>query len=146
MRLRNAWKARFGGNASKTVVIGRVLMYGVIALLAIFVLAATFLIDSGDESIATVGEITVADLLLTPEKYEAKELRTRGLLTFDEEFEQYSVGDDRLQIRIVYEPGGIDDFIDQDVRVTGRLDFDSEGVFIDADRVRPTDVSQGSQP
>ena len=126
--------------------IGRVLMYGVIALLAIFVLAATFLIDSGDESIATVGEITVADLLLTPEKYEAQELRTRGLLTFDEEFEQYSVGGDELQIRIVYEPGGIDDFIDQDVRVTGRLDFDSEGVLIDADRVRPTDVSQGSQP
>ena len=121
-------------------------MYGVIALLAIFVLAATFLIDSGDELIATVGEITVADLLLTPEKYEAQELRTRGLLTFDEEFEQYSVGDEELQIRIVYEPGGIDDFIDQDVRVTGRLDFDSEGVFIDADRVRPTDVSQGSQP
>lgn len=121
--------------------IGRVLMYAVIALLGIFVLAATFLVDSGDKTIATVGEITVADLLLTPEKYENKEIGTRGLLTFDEESEQFFVGDDQLQIRITYEPGGIDEFIDQDVRVTGQLDFDSEGVFIDAHRVRPTDVS-----
>lgn len=115
-------------------------MYAVIAALGIFVLTATFLIDSGDRTTATVGEITVADLLLTPEKYEDKEISTRGLLTFDEESGQYSVGDNQLQIRITYEPGGIDDFIDQDVRVIGRLDFDSEGVFIDADRVRPTDI------
>ena len=140
MRLRNAWRARFGGSASDTVVIGRVLMYVVIAVLGIFVLSATFLIDSGGETTATIGEITVADLLLTPEKYEDKEIGTRGLLTFDEESGQYSVGDDQLQIRITYEPGGIDEFIDQDVRVIGRLDFDSEGVFIDAHRVRPTDV------
>ncbi|MFQ5473692.1 MAG: hypothetical protein ACE5FA_12520 [Dehalococcoidia bacterium] len=120
--------------------IGRLLMYAVIAALGIFVLTATFLIDSGDRTTATVGEITVADLLLTPEKYEDKEISTRGLLTFDEESGQYSVGDNQLQIRITYEPGGIDDFIDQDVRVIGRLDFDSEGVFIDADRVRPTDI------
>ena len=115
-------------------------MYVVIAVLGIFVLAATFLIDSGGET-ATIGEITVADLLLSPEKYEGREISTRGLLTFDEESGQYSVGGDQLQIRIVYEPGGIDDFIDQDVRVIGRLDFDSEGVFIDADLVRPTSVS-----
>jgi hypothetical protein len=115
-------------------------MYAVIVVLGIFVLTATFLIDSGDKTIATVGEITVADLLLTPEKYESKEIGTRGLLTFDEESEQFFVGDDQLQIRITFEPGGIDEFIDQDVRVIGRLDFDSEGVFIDADRVRPTDI------
>ena len=116
-------------------------MYVVIALLGIFVLAATFLVDSGGETTATIGEITVADLLLTPEKYEDKEIATRRLLTFDEECGQLSVGDDQLQIRIVYEPGGIDDLIDQDVRVIGRLDFDSEGVFIDADLVRPTNVN-----
>ncbi len=116
-------------------------MYVVIAVLGIFVLAATFLIDSGGETTATIGEITVVDLLLTPEKYEGREIATRGLLTFDEESGQYSVGGDQLQIRVVYEPGGIDDFIEQDVRVIGRLDFDSEGVFIDADLVRPTSVS-----
>lgn len=115
-------------------------MYAVIAVLGIFVLTATFLVDSGDKTIATVGEITVADLLLTPEKYEDKEIGTRGLLTFDEESEQFFVGDDQLQIRVTFEPGGIDEFIDQDVRVTGQLDFDSEGVFIDAHRVRPTDI------
>ncbi len=116
-------------------------MYVVIAVLGIFVLAATFLVDSGGETTATIGEITVADLLLTPEKYEDKEIATRGLLTFDEESGQYSVGDDQLQIRVSFEPGGIDDLIELDVRVIGRLDFDSGGVFIDADRVRPTNLS-----
>ncbi|MCH8813911.1 MAG: hypothetical protein IH957_02260 [Chloroflexi bacterium] len=121
--------------------IGRVLMYVVIVVLGIFVLTATFLVDSGGDSTATIGEITVADLLLTPEKYEDREISTRGLLTVDEESEQFFVGGDQLQIRITFEPGGIDEFIDQDVRVIGRLDFDSEGVFIDADLVRPTDVN-----
>lgn len=112
-------------------------MYAIIGVLAVFVLSATLLIESGGKTTATVGEITVADLLLTPEKYENKEISTRGTLTYDEESGQYSVGDESLQIRITFEPGGIDDLIDQRVRVTGRLEFDSEGAYFDADRVRP---------
>jgi hypothetical protein len=113
-------------------------MYAIIALLGVFVLGATLLIDSGGKTTATVGEITVADLLLTPEKYENKEISTRGTLTYNEETGQYSVGDEILQIRLFFEPGGIDDLIDERVRVIGRLDFDPEGVFLDGDRVRPS--------
>lgn len=112
-------------------------MYLIIVVLGIFVLAATLVIDSGDKTTATVGEITVPDLLLTPEKYEGKEISTRGTLTYDEDSGQYSIGDEILQIRLTFEPGGIDDLIDQRVRVTGRLEFDSEGTYLDADRVRP---------
>ena len=112
-------------------------MYLIIVVLGVFVLAATLFIDSGDKTTATVGEITVPDLLLTPEKYEDREISTRGTLIYDEESEQYSVGDETLQIRMTFEPGGIDELIDQRVRVTGRLQFDSEGTYLDADRVRP---------
>jgi len=112
-------------------------MYLIIVLLGVFVLAAMLFIDSGDKTTATVGEITIPDLLLSPEKYEGKEISTRGTLTYDEESEQYSVGDETLQVRLTFEPGGIDDLIDQRVRVTGRVEFDSEGAYLDGDRVRP---------
>ena len=116
---------------------GRALMYAIIVLLGVFVIAAMLFVDSGDKTTTTVGEITVPDLLLTPEKYEGREISTRGTLIFDEESGQYSVGDETLQIRMTFEPGGIDDLIDQRVRVTGRVEFDSEGTYLDGDRVRP---------
>ena len=95
-------------------------------------------IDSGDKTTARVGETTVADLVLTPETYEDKEISTRGTLTYDEENGQYSVGDEVVQIRVTFEPGGIEDLIDESVRVTGRVEYDSDGVYLDADRVELT--------
>jgi hypothetical protein len=119
---------------------GRLVMYLVIVALGIFVLVATFLVEGGGKSTATIGMITVEDLVTQPDRYGDREIATRGTLQYDEADGTYYVSDSVERLRLVYEPGGIDDLIETDVRVTGRLLYDDAGVYIDADRVRPTEV------
>lgn len=119
---------------------GRLAMYLVILALGIFVLVATFMVEGGGKSTATIGLITVEDLVTQPDRYADKEIATRGTLQYDEGEATYYVSDSVERLRVVYEPDGIDDLIDTEVRVTGRLHYDDAGVFIDADRVRATEV------
>ena len=62
---------------------GRAIMYTIITVLGVFVLAATFLVESGGDSTATISTITVNDILSNPERWEGQEFATRGLLSFD---------------------------------------------------------------
>lgn len=115
-------------------------MYLVIVALGVFVLVATFLVEGGGKSTATIGLITVQDLVVQPDRYDAKEIATRGILEYDEADGTFYVSDSEERLRVVFAPGGIDDLIDTEVRVTGRLLYDDTGLYIDADRVRPTEV------
>lgn len=120
--------------------IGRLVMYLVIAALGIFVLSATFLVEAGGKSTATVGLISVADLVMQPDQYDDREVATRGTLEHDEGDGTYYVSESIERLRLVFEPGEIDELVGTIVRVTGRLQYDDRGVFIEADRVRPTEV------
>lgn len=115
-------------------------MYLVIAALGTFVLGATFLLEGGGGSTATVGTITVEDIVTKPDLYDDNEIATRGTLEFDEADATYHVSESGSRLRLVYEPGEIEAFIGSEVRVTGQLDYDDAGLFIEADRVRPTEV------
>lgn len=119
---------------------GRAIMYLIIATLGVFVFAATFLVDGGGKSTATVNFITVFDLVNTPDRYDDGEIETRGTLELGEEIGVYYVADGEERLRVVYEPGGIEEFIGVQVRAVGRLAYDDDGVYMEADRLRPTEV------
>jgi hypothetical protein len=114
-------------------------MYLAIAALGVFVLAATFLVEGGGKSTATVGIVTVHDLLNSSDLYDDREVATRGTLEFEEESDTYYVREAEDRIRVAFDED-ISEFIGADVRATGRLAYDDEGVYMDAHRVRPTDV------
>lgn len=120
--------------------IGRIVMYLVIAALGAFVIAATFFVEGGGKSTATIGEIAVVDIVERPGQYDDKEIATRGTLEYEEEPAAYYLTDEDERLRLVYEPGGIEEFVGDEVRVTGRLQYDDGTVYIDADRVRPTEA------
>lgn len=119
---------------------GRVIMYGIIAVLGVFVLAATLLIDGGGKSTATVTTVAVNQLLTSPEDFDDQEFATRGVLQYDEETGTYSIVESGVAVRIVYELNDIGYLVDEEVRVTGRVAYDDQGLYIDADRVRPVDL------
>lgn len=119
---------------------GRAVMYAIIAVLGIFVLTATFLINGGGQSTATVNFITVLDLATNSSLYDDREVETRGDLEYDEDIDTYYVVEGNERLRVSYEPGGIDQYVGQEVRVIGQLEYDDDGVYIEADRVRPLEV------
>lgn len=118
---------------------GRFLTYGTIAVLAVFVLSATFLLQSGGESIASVQRVSVHDLTTSPQRYRGDPITTQGVLTYSDEHERYQVVEDgnyALVVREYHGHSSLEALVDKDVRISGVFDFNDDlGVYIDADFV-----------
>ena len=102
--------------------IARVVTYAVIALLALFVLATTFVLDHGGGSATPTadGAITIHDLSLTHDLYFGKTVTTEGTLGFSEETKQYQLVDDGQAIVITgYEQEALRALNGREVAVTG---------------------------
>ncbi|HET8943734.1 MAG TPA: hypothetical protein VFO59_03055 [Dehalococcoidia bacterium] len=117
--------------------IGRIVLYTVIALLGVFVLTASFALEHGGGYTSTRPPVTVHDLRSLPESYVGQTVTTEGTLTLSAEG-KYQVVDASGQSVVVqgYEEAVLQGMLDRTVIVTGRFDIDAElGVYIDADTI-----------
>ncbi len=123
---------------------GRFLMYCAIGGLAFFVLTAALLLEHGGGSTASINQVSVHDLGLSPPLYRGKVVTTEGLLTFSEAHNLYQIVDGTslaIIIRTYAHPEELKSLSGKRVRVTGRFDFDeTNGIYLDADAVQPTVV------
>lgn len=115
---------------------GRFLMYATITLLAVFVLSATFVLDHGGGSTAAVVEVSVHDLLMTPERFRGDEVTTEGVLRFDSTTDGYLITADGQGIIVRFAEPELQLLRDQAVKVTGRFDYERDtGVYLEANVV-----------
>ena len=124
--------------------IARVVTYTIIALLAVFVLSTTFVLDHGGGSATPEtgdGTVSIHDLSLEPERHEGDIVTTQGTLGFVDETKQYHLVDEGSAVVITeYELEALHALKDQRVSVTGRFDIDpNTGIFIDADTIQVLD-------
>ncbi len=120
---------------------GRTLMYAAITALAVLVLSATFLLNHGGESIASVEHVSVHDLTTGPGRFEGKSVTTVGVLGFSDEHGRYQlVGEGNFAV-IIREYAGeapLDALVGRTVRVRGVFGSDQElGGTIDASYIGP---------
>lgn len=123
-------------------ILGRVLLYGVIALLALFVLGSTFLLDHGGGSTSANQPVAVHDLRLLPEAYRGHTVTTEGDLHFSPELNQFEVVDSEQQAVVVrgYDENRLQDMVGKTVIVTGRFEIDEDaGIYIEIDSIGVTD-------
>ena len=115
---------------------GRTLMYGTIVLLAVFVLLATFILEHGGESIASVQHVTIRDVNNSPAQFEGLAVTTQGTLSFSEEHEHYQLVDGEGFALLIREYDGdipLQGLLNAEVRVSGEFHSNAElGVYIDA--------------
>ena len=117
---------------------GRVLLYVVIAVLALFVLAAAFVLETGGGSTEAATEVSVHDLSVAPQAYAGERVSTEGVLRFEEREEQFVVSAGGLGIVVLgISVEKLRRLDSQTVAVTGRFGFDEAmGAYIEADVVR----------
>ena len=117
--------------------IGRIILYLVIAALGVFVLTASFALEHGGGYTSTRPPVTVHDLRLLPETYRGQTVTTEGTLRLSAEAKYEVVDADNQSVTIVgYEELALQAMLDQTVIVTGRFDIDETlGVYIDADSI-----------
>ena len=122
---------------------GRTLMYAAITALAALVLSATFLLNHGGESLASVQQVSVHDLTGGPGLFEGRTVSTVGVLGFSDEHDRYQLVDaEEGQFAVIIRRYTGDDPLDallgREVRVRGIFGSDAEsGVYIDASYVGP---------
>jgi hypothetical protein len=124
----------------------RAITYAVIAGLALFVLATTFLIDKGGGSATPVPpdqNISVHDLSLEPEAHRGNTVTTTGTLKFSPDIKQHQIVDEGVAIVLVgYEEEAFQSLEEKLVTVTGKFDFDlGTGIFIDVDFMEEAGVA-----
>jgi hypothetical protein len=122
--------------------IARIITYTVIALLAVFVLSTTFLLDrGGGKAEPDDGVISVHDLSTNPEAHRGETVTTEGTLNFSEETKQWQVVDNDTAVVVNgYDTEALVSLDGQPVLVTGRFDVDGEtGIYIDADVIEVQD-------
>ncbi len=117
---------------------GRTLMYSAITALAVLVLSATFLLNHGGESLASVQQVSVHDLTTGPTRFEGRTVSTVGVLSFSDEHDRYQLIDadeGKFAVIIRRYTGGdsLEDLAGRTVRVRGVFGSDEDsGVYIDA--------------
>lgn len=120
---------------------GRTLMYAAITALAALILSATFLLNHGGESIASIEHVSVHDLTTGPSRFEGKSVTTVGVLGFSEEHDRYQLAGEGNFAVIIREYAGevpLDPLVGRTVRVRGVFGSDRElGVIIDASYIGP---------
>ncbi len=118
--------------------IGRILLYAIIAVLGVFVLTSTFALEHGGGYTSIRPPVSVHDLRLLPDSYKGKTVTTEGNLHYSPDLEQYEVVDADQQAVVVlgYEETALQGMVGKTVIVTGRFDIDDEhGIFIDIDSI-----------
>ena len=120
---------------------GRTLMYAAITALAAFLLSATFVLQHGGQSIASVRQVSVHDLTTGPSLFDGQNVTTAGLLSFSEEHGHYQLVDEGNFAVIIREYRGgtpLDDLLGRRVRASGAFGIRQEsGVHIDANYIGP---------
>ena len=118
--------------------IGRILLYTIIALLGVFVLGSTFALEHGGGYTSSRPPVSVHYLRLLPESYKGRTVTTEGVLHYTPDLDQYEVVDVDRQavVDLGYEGTALQGMVDDTVIVTGRFDIDEEhGIFIDIDTI-----------
>ena len=119
---------------------GRLLIYLSILLLAVFVLAAAFLLQTGGESLSSPATtpVSVHDLSVAPQAHAAERIVTTGVLRLiHEPDDHFLVTADGLGVVIRgYDETALRALDGQAVTVTGRFAYDADtGTYIDAESV-----------
>jgi len=117
---------------------GRFLIYLCILLLAVFVLAAAFLLRTGGESSSAAMPVSVHDLSVAPQAHAEERVVTIGVLRLSHEpNDHFLVTEEGLGVIVrSYNAAALRALDGQRVTVTGRFGFDGEtGTYIDAERV-----------
>ncbi len=118
--------------------IGRFILYTVIAVLGVFVLTASFALEHGGGYTSAQPPVSVHDLRLLPETYRGQTITTEGTLHYSPELDQYEVvdSDNQAVVLLGYDETALQAMLDRTVIVTGRFDADPEhGIFIDVDSI-----------
>lgn len=116
--------------------IGRLLLYTAIALLALFVLGSTFVLRHGGGYTSDRPPVTIHDLRLLPEAYKDKTVTTEGTLHYSPDLDQYEIVDSDRQAVVLqgYEEGELQKLLEKTVTVTGRFGIARGiGIYIDVD-------------
>ena len=119
---------------------GRFLIYLCILVLALFVLAAALLFQTGGESLSSpsASPVSVHDLSVAPQAHAEERVATTGVLRFlHEPDDHFIVTADGLGVIVRgYDEEALRALDGQTVTVTGRFGFDREtGTYIDAESV-----------
>ena len=126
----------------RTHLMGRFLVYACILVLAVFVLAAAFLLQTGGKSSSGAMPVSVHDLSVAPQAHADERVATTGVLRFlHEPDDHFVVTADGLAIIILgYDEAALRALDGQTVTVTGRFGFNRETVpYIDAESVTPAE-------
>lgn len=121
---------------------GRLLIYAWILVLAVFVLAAAFLLQAGGKPSAAAMPVSVHDLSVAPQAHAEERIVTTGVLRFlHEPDDHFLVTADGLGVIVRgYDEQALRALDGQTVTVTGRFGFDAEtGAYIDAESVTPAE-------
>ena len=122
----------------RTHLMGRFLVYACILVLAVFVLAAAFLLQTGGKSSSGAMAVSVHDLSVAPQAHAEERVTTTGVLRFlHEPDDHFIVTADGLGVIVRdYDEGALRALDGRAVTVTGRFGFDAEtGTYIDAENV-----------
>jgi len=118
---------------------GRLLLYACILVLAVVVLAATFLLRTGGESSPSAAmPVSVHDLSVAPEAHAAERIVTTGVLRFlHKPNDHFVVTAEGLGVIVRgYDEAALRALAGETVTVTGRFGYDGEtGTYIDAESV-----------
>ena len=117
---------------------GRFLIYLCILVLAVFVLAAAFLLQAGRKSSSGAMPVPVHDLSVAPQAHAEERVATTGVLRLlHEPNDHFLVTADGLGVIVRgYDEEALRALDGQTVTVTGRFGFDREtGTYIDAESV-----------
>jgi hypothetical protein len=119
---------------------GRFLIYLCILVLALFVLAAALLLQTGGESLSSpsAAPVSVHDLSVAPEAHAGERIVTTGVLRLvHEPNDHFLVTADGLGVVIRgYDEAALRPLDGQEVTVTGRFGYDADtGTYIDAESV-----------
>ena len=117
---------------------GRTLIYLSILVLAVFVLAAAFLLQAGGGTSSAAMPVSVHDLSVAPQDHDDERVSTTGVLRFlHEPNDHFVVTADGLGVIVRgYDEQALRALAGQAVTVTGRFGFDAEtGTYIDAESV-----------
>jgi len=118
---------------------GRFLIYLCILVLALFVLAAALLLQTGGESLSSPSAtpVSVHDLSVAPQAHAAERIVTTGVLRLiHEPDDHFLVTADGLGVIVRFDEAALRALDGQAVTVTGRFGYDADtGTYIDAESV-----------
>ena len=119
---------------------GRLIVYSLILILAVFLLTTVFVLKRGGDPSAAVMLVSVHDLSVAPQSHAQELVTTRGVLRFfGEPTAHYLITADGLGIIVRgYDIRELRKLAEQEVAVTGRFGFDAvDGTYIETDSVTP---------